>query len=189
MNLRTLNFTVPVGGEFVHTCDVQSVLCYSATEDFLLSLNDATPIEFSKGLSVRPTDERIRQIRVLPRVGATGTNTLKFLIGDGEFKDARLNVIGGISVAAATNLDALPNVTLVAATNTLLAAANSLRRAVVIRNASSTDTVLLSSFTADLSAGIGRILGPSEEVELLITGAVYGRSTGTPTLYVSEEVY
>jgi len=185
--------TLGLAGTFVDVdVSAQFVACVECSEGFKIAINDGSPFRFNKGLFLSLPFADIRKIRVstLDTV-SIASNPVTLLFGVGEFRDSRWNVVSGSSIqtrGAATLNTAVADVTLTAATNTLLFAGNSLRRCVRIRNTGTAD-VRLSSDNADLTAGRGELLRPSEVLELFVTGGIWARSASTPTLVISQELY
>lgn len=202
--------TLSVAGNFIG--------CLASSERFNLSLNGQSPVVFQQGLSLPNIPEVVTQISLSSVAGAAfNPNVIEIAVGFGELRDSRFAssapitlaagvtlapgqavTVGAISIAAgqsiknvsAATLDSVnPDVALSANVNTLIVAQNLSRRSVRVRNLSTTDVVRLASNAADLTAGRGYYLGASEDVSFEITGNVYARSTGTPTLNFSETVY
>lgn len=176
-----------------------SFVCLTASERFQISLNGLTPIPMAQGLGYDEIPESVTRLQISSIAGAAfNPNFIELAVGFGRFRDNRLSTTAPISFSpgqtvtaktgaslSCTNADAA----LVAATNTLIASANTTRRAVRVRNISTVDSCRLSTFPADLTAGRGYTLGAGEDAEFSITGELYARSTGTPTLNTSEEIY
>jgi hypothetical protein len=178
-----------IGGFFVR--------CVSADEDFEISIDGAPPIPLGAGRGVSPlnpdgTPSRFNGLNILRRTGATAaTNNLVLVYGNLAYYDDRLTITSASAIrstSATTLSGATADVMLVADTNTLILAANSARRCARITNNGTADT-RVSSAPADLTAGRGEIIRPGEAREFFVTGAIYARSTGTPTLNPSEEVF
>lgn len=181
----------PVTAEFI--------ICKAAQEDFDVLLNrgnKAFPLG-QNGEYRMPLDAAGRRfsfdfVEFRRRAAAVlANNAVTVLIGSGEYKTGAVSLAAATTATPAATLNgANPDVALVAATNTLLVAANSARRLVRIRNRSTVDSLRLSSNVADLTAGNrGDELLPGEVIELAVSGAIYGRSAGTPPVSIGEEVY
>ncbi|MBA3849348.1 MAG: hypothetical protein C0502_05055 [Opitutus sp.] len=173
------------------------VACYSASEEFEVSVNGSPWLKFNQGLRMGWPEQGVNvQVRAKPGA-AVFPNTIILRFGVGEYSDLRFSLGTPVQIAAgqqvkatsaATLSAAAADVVLVAATNTLLVAANAARREVRVKNLSNA-VVRLSSIDAELTAGKGYYLDAYAEVSLAITGALRARSAGTPTLNVSETIY
>jgi hypothetical protein len=179
----------PAVGEFVRVLE--------ADEDFEVSLNrssTAFPIG-RNGFFRMPRDASGRQMQfehIEFRRKSTATvasNAITVIVGSGDYETGNVSLVANVTTESAATLETAADLVLVAATNTLVFAANSSARVRRIRNSSTTDSVRLATAEADLSAGEGDLLNPGEVIELFVTGAIYARSAGTPTLVRAEEVY
>lgn len=130
------------------------------------------------------------QIEFRRKAGAVvASNNVAVIIGSGDYDTGQVQIAANVTEQRATALSApAVDVVLVAATNTLIAAANSARRCIRITNTGAADA-RLSSTAAQLSATRGELLRPGEAREIFVTGEIWARSTGTPTLNVAEEVF
>lgn len=171
--------------------------CLSATEDFEVSIDGAPAVPLGAGRALSPlnpdgTPRRFTGVQVLrSATAAAASNAIQLIYGNLAYYDDRLTLLAGATVrsaSAATLSGAAPDVVLVAATNTLLLAANSARRCVRVTNTGSAD-VRVASDVADLTAGRGELIRAGEAREYFVTGAIYARSTGTPTLNIGEELF
>ena len=202
MNIPALTLEIPLqlGGVFPYAITGQFVRCVASSEDFLLSIDDAVEMPFTAGQMVRmEIGDKFQKITVRAKSGAVVTpNPIRLIVGNGDFRDDRMTFTGSLTIApgqsvtsksAATLFTGNVDAALVANTNTLVATANANRRAVRVRNLSTVDFVRLATDPADLTAGKGYYLGAGEDAGFDITGNLYARSTGTPTLNTSEELY
>lgn len=202
MNIPALTLDIPlnIGGVFPYAITGQFVRCVASSEDFLLSIDDAVTIPFTAGQMVRmETGDKFQKITISAKpTAAINPNPIRLIVGNGDFRDDRVTFTGSLTIApgqsvtsksATTLFTGNVDAALVAATNTLVATANVNRRAVRVRNLSTVDFVRLATNPADLTAGKGYYLGAGEDASFDITGDLYARSTGTPTLNTSEEIY
>lgn len=175
------------------------VSCYAAGEEFQLSLAGSPDLLFNSGLFISWPSAQSLRVRVTPKAGAAVfPNVVTLRVGIGDYKDNRFSTTAPLQIAAGAIIQpkagailTSPNAdfVLVANTNTQIAAANANRKAVRVANQSATSTVRLSTDPAELTAGKGYLLGIGAEVALELNGLLYARSTGTPTLNVSELTY
>ena len=179
--------------------DCDFVACDLSGEDFLISINDSTPSQFGLGRKYKASNgERITKLTISPTAtAALNPNTIRLQLGNGEFFDSRLSTTAPLAIAAGQFVTLQPGVqltaaaadfVLVAATNTLLSAANTNRKRINVYNQGA-GSVRLSTNAAELTAGKGYLLPAGAHEDFFITGALYARSTVTPTLTASEELY
>jgi hypothetical protein len=177
----------------------QWVAGVASSEPFLLSINDGPEFGFSSGMIISQPSAEITRLRVSRAPGwVVASNAVTLLYGVGSFADNRLTVSAGLSIAsgqvigqaaAATLSGAIADITLVAATNTQIFAANAAARCRRVRNTSLSASVRLSTTAADLTAGRGEYLDAGEVGEFFVNGVIFARSAGTPTLVLTEEIY
>lgn len=175
------------------------IFCLSAAEDFQIAVNNGGMFPFGANRYFEmPAGQRFEQFTVLRKSGAVvDPNAIQLVIGDGDYRTASFSLGGSITLAVGqsvkitspTTLITPPDVVLVAATNTPLFAANANATRRLIRNTHATADLRVSTTPADLTAGQGKLVKAGEEWETQVSGALYGRSAGTPTLVLSEESF
>lgn len=175
---------------------------YAAQEEFEISLDGGPWLKINQGLRLGISDDsraaQLVGIKIRAKSGAaTFPNAIVLRLGVNDYTDARFSVSAPLQIAAgATIKQAKPSqlvtpadVVLIAATNTPIFAANANATRRTVRNTSATADVRISTTAADLTAGRGKLVKAGEEWETEVTGALYARSAGTPTLVLAEETF
>lgn len=175
------------------------IFCVSAAEDFQVAVNNGGLFPFGANRYFEmPEGQRFEKLALKRKSGAAvDPNEIQLVIGDGDYRTASFSLAGSITLAAGqtvkltkpTTLITPADVVLVAATNTLLFAANANATRRTIRNTHATVDLRVSTTAADLTAGRGKLVKAGEEWETDVSGALYGRAAGTPTLVLAEESF
>jgi hypothetical protein len=110
--------------------------------------------------------------------------TVSIGVSNGEIRDRRLQLVGsGLDLSKAANLADVADVTLPAATATLISAANADRRAIAITNKTGGE-IRIGASTVDAARGLA--LASNATATLSVTAAIYGYSAGGGDVAVLE---
>lgn len=175
------------------------VFCLEADEDFEMAINKGGFFPFGSNRSFEmPPGTEFRHLTIRRKAGAAvDPNPVRLIVGTGKYSTATFALAAAVTLAAGQTVKVTPPTTLVtpadlvlvANTNTLAFAANANATRRTIRNTSATSDIRVSTTAADLTAGKGKLVKAGEEWETAVSGALYVRSTGTPTLVLAEESF
>lgn len=169
----TRSFTVPAGGSVEIYRQASFLTCLEANGEFEVSFDNAPRVEFEQGLTFRTPGGFDRLQIINPNASAL---TVRMGFGKGDVRDARLTIGGQLNMAEVMP-DLLTTGAAVAAADaavTLLAAANTARREIVVSN----DGVgkIYIGGAAGAAAGEGLPLAAGATLVLETTAAVYARN-------------
>lgn len=103
---QTGNFVIPANGSFEVPVVGEFVRCLSATDDFILSLNDDAEIYFDAGIEYRlDAPQELSKFRLINRSGAAINVLMAW--GFGELRDGRFSLNGSVN----SNIINTPTVT------------------------------------------------------------------------------
>lgn len=146
------------------------VVCVTATAAFNLAIDDETPGRFEQGLSFEST-QTFEKVRLENNSGAS--NTIRLGLGIGKLTDSRANFTSALSLVKAATPDSIADVALPAAATTVIQAADTTRREIIISNpVTNTKTFRIGDAGAGAANGIP--LEPGASIVLSTSGAVYG---------------
>ncbi len=171
--LRLYSYALAANGEEYYAIDGDYVAVLDATGAFQVRLDDNPYTDFAAGLKVRsPAGTKFKSLRVKDTSG--GANVISFIVGYGDFEDARLTLTAAVSLANSANLVTAADVTLGAAAATLIAAASTARREIIIHNNTG---AAIRVGDADVAAARGVEIANGAVLTLATGAAVYGFST------------
>ncbi|MEQ8585939.1 MAG: hypothetical protein RLO01_01845 [Thalassobaculaceae bacterium] len=182
--LSTLVRVIPADSEVVANVTGDFLTFTSATSSlFDIAIGDQSSwVPFDAGVRYRlPVGVQFNKVRLRDRSGAT--NTVLMYYGFGEFRDNRVTLAGGVRADVPGRLEDVADVSLAAGATTLIAAADTLRREIIITNLSSTETLRIGSASA--GAARGTPLLPNGTLVLETAAAVYGYNPGAGAVLVA----
>ena len=184
---RTYDVIVEPGATDVINRAASFLSCLEASHRFQIMFDDGTACDFEQGLTFRQGSD-FKQVQIT-NPSATDTLTVKLGLGRGDIRDSRLSLTGQVD-SRQKSPDVLGTgapVTATDANTTELAAANPLRREILVVNTSPGATVYIGG---DAGAGQGQGLPilPSQSLTLETAAAVYARndSGGDVAVAVAE---
>lgn len=170
-----MSFTLAAGEEISLAMDGDFVACLDADQGFRIGFNEGPKAGFEKGLKFR-TEQQFRSVQLYNQNGAAIAVRIAF--GRGDIEDARLNLTGSITARD----DTPDTLTTGAATScatgaaTLLAAANDLRREIVVVVPDSAGGTVYVGGASGATAGEGIPVSPGGTLILTTSAAVYLRN-------------
>lgn len=130
---RTYSYTLAAGDQFPIEKAGRFIACLEATALFELSVDDNPPREFERGLKTLLPVEADDFSRVMIHNTSASANTIKLVIGHGDFFDSRLTSSGTIDISPPGALVDHPDVSCLATANTAVLAANATRRTATVQ--------------------------------------------------------
>lgn len=186
-NITTKTYTVPANGSAALFREAEFLTCLDATAPFQVKIDNGPKFDLEAGVSVA-FPEGFKRVELIDTSGAN--NTIRVALGKGNVRDARFNLSGSVNVSSAAPLDVsaapiredVPDVLTtgapVSALNaaaTPLAAANTLRRELILVNEDAAATVYVGGASGAL-AGEGIPVLPGQSLTLQTSAAVYARN-------------
>lgn len=174
--MRTFELTF-AGGETLKVPGGRYFRILSADADLTVVIMDNAASEVGRASGVRGGFAYRRELGFdQVQITSASAQTIKVATSkDAEIEYDRSS--GDVSVIAPTGLSDVADVALAATATTLIAAANSTRREIIITNLS-TDTQTLRIGTINAGAARGTPLAPGATLILSTTAAVYGYNPG-----------
>lgn len=171
--LRLYTQTVAANGDDYYPVDGDFFAVLDATGAFQVRLDDNPYTDFAAGLKVKSqAGSSFRSVRIKDTSG--GANVISFIVGYGDFEDARLTLTAALALANSANLVTAADVALVAVTATEIAAASTARREILIHNNTG---AAIRVGDANVAAARGVEIAPGAVLVLASGAAVYGFST------------
>lgn len=175
--LRLYKQTIAANGEDSYAIDGTFFAVLDATGDFQISLDHNPLTDFAAGLKVNADLDKngrrlpFKNLRIKDLSG--GANLVQFIVGYGDFEDARLTLSSALDLANSANLATGADVTLGAALADLIAAANTTRREIIISNDTGAEIRVGDS---NIGAARGVKVAAGAVIVLATGAAVYGYS-------------
>ena len=181
----TRRFTIPAG-EVVETVrDSNLLTCLAATDSFFIRFDDGPENEFDAGLTYQPQNGFTR---LSMRNDSAADIEVWFAFGKGEIKDSRVTISASqVLTTRQKSPDELTTGAAVAALDaaaTLIAAADPLRRELIVVSPTDAAGVVFIGGDAAAGAGEGLPLMAGQSMTLESAAAVYARNDQGATIAV-----
>ena len=180
-------YTIEAGDIVEIARDSAFLTCLTSTGNFKLRFNDGSETRFEAGLTYRPASGFLK---VSARNHTAQAITVTFGFGKGEITDSRVNITNAIdtNMVAPNTLATGDPVNVTTSGSALLAAANNLRREVMVINTDATAVIYVNGSFATAGQGIPVLAGQS--LTLSTSAAIYARndSGGAVSVAVAELV-
>jgi len=96
---QVINLTIPAGEQVVQDIAGEYVACVDSSAPFYVGADYSPPQFFERGLFFKPKDD-FKQLTFLNQSG--DPLTISVAVGNGDFKDSRLTIGGGLTVRPAS---------------------------------------------------------------------------------------
>lgn len=170
--------TVPIGESRFVAATGDYVVCYQANHSsFDLSFDEGAPIEFFQGAEIKIAKpeggEQFGGLRITNTDGST-VLTVSMGVGFAEFRDRRLTVTGGVTVAIGADITTAADQAIATGANATVLAVNLDRKFALVQNLHATNSVRVLEVGAIMTRGIR--IGPGEALRLETTAAIIVRN-------------
>lgn len=169
--LKTYNVKIPANGHVRMGVQGNFVSVTSATADFRLETLKGDRVVLREGKNVELTE--FKEFTLYDESGVD--NILVIDAGIGKISDNEMS--GSVGLASPSTLSTTADQTLTADTATVISAADTTRREIMIR-APKTNTVNIRIGDSDVGAARGIELEPGQTITLTTAAAVYGYPDG-----------
>lgn len=172
-------FTIPAGVTIPIASKGEFVRCLESTADIKISFNGGSKVIFGQGLG-RFTNRGARY-ESFELHNDTGSDvTVKIVYGFGNVQDQRLSVTAPLNIASPGSLITPAHVSVAGLSSSLVSAANSTKKEVIIRNPlTNTHNFYVGDSSVDTSHGW--TIQPGEGITLTTSGAVYAYNSKSST--------
>jgi len=180
--MRLYEYALAANGQVWLDIDGDYLACLDATGAFQMRLDGNPFTDFSAGLKVKASPgTKFTQVQLKDTSG--GANVISFIVGYGDFEDARLTLTGAVSLANSANLVTAADVALGAAVATVIAAASTTRREILIHNNTG---AAIRVGDANVAAARGVQIAAGAVLTLATGAAVYGYSVAGGNVSFTE---
>lgn len=177
--------TIAIGDSVVVHAVGRYVTCLEANIDFAIGIGSDALQFMAQGLTVEMAPGETFDKIMLDNTGGASPLVVRVGIGTGNLRDQRLSLTGSIDVSKGDAFSTVADVLLTAAVATVIRAADTARREIIVTNLSANAAVVRIG-DVNVAAARGTPIEPGESLILDTTAAVYGYSVPGESVAVSE---